>query len=105
LIAALTGTAATIGIAGLEGHVADALRYLRTERRAFDVIFLDPPFADDPWHALFAALAPVIGESSLIYAEASRPIVPPAALDVVRQARAGGVHYHLLARNALAANR
>ena len=28
------------------------------ERRAFDVIFLDPPFADDPWQALFAALAP-----------------------------------------------
>jgi len=105
LIAALTATAAKIGIAGLEGHVADALRYLRTERRAFDVIFLDPPFADDPWQALFAALAPVIGENSLIYAEASRPIVPPAALDVVRQARAGGVHYHLLARNALAANR
>jgi len=105
LIAALTATAAKIGITGLEGHVADALRYPRTEKRAFDVIFLDPPFADDPWQALFAALAPVIGENSLIYAEASRPIVPPAALDVVRQARAGGVHYHLLARNALAANR
>jgi len=105
LIGALTATAAKIGIAGLEARVADALGHLRTERRSFDVVFLDPPFADDPWQALFAALAPVIGENSLIYAEASRPIVPPAALDVVRQARAGGVHYHLLARNALAANR
>jgi 16S rRNA (guanine(966)-N(2))-methyltransferase RsmD len=105
LLAALTATAAKIGIAGLEGHVADALRYLRTERRMFDVVFIDPPFADDPWQPLLAALDPVIRESSFVYAEASHPIVPPPALDVVRQARAGGVHYHLLARNALAANR
>jgi 16S rRNA (guanine966-N2)-methyltransferase len=104
LIGALTATAATIGIAGLETHVADALRHLRSERRTFDVVFLDPPFADDPWEALFAALDPLIGERSLIYAEASRPISAPAALDVVRRARAGGVHYHLLARNAQAAN-
>ena len=105
LIGALTATAAKIGIAGLEAHVADALRHLRTERRAFDVVFLDPPFADDAWQALFAALDPLIGERSFIYAEASRPIDPPAALDVVRRARAGGVHYHLLARNALTATR
>jgi 16S rRNA (guanine(966)-N(2))-methyltransferase RsmD len=104
LIGALMATAATIGIAGLETHVADALRHLRSERRTFDVVFLDPPFADDPWEALFAALDPLIGERSLIYAEASRPISAPAALDVVRRARAGGVHYHLLARNAQAAN-
>ena len=68
-------------------------------------MFLDPPFADDPWEALFAALDPLIGQRSLIYAEASRPIAAPAALDVIRRARAGGVHYHLLARNAQAANR
>jgi 16S rRNA (guanine(966)-N(2))-methyltransferase RsmD len=104
LVAALTAIAAKIGIAGLEVRTADALSYLRTERRSFDVVFLDPPFADDPWDALFAALDPLIGARSFIYAEASRPILPPPTLEVVRQARAGGVHYHLLARNAPAAS-
>jgi 16S rRNA (guanine966-N2)-methyltransferase len=100
LVAALTAIAAKIGIAGLEARTADALSYLRTERRPFDVVFLDPPFAEDPWQALFSAVEPLIGAHSFIYAEASRPIVPPPALEVVRRARAGGVHYHLLARSA-----
>lgn len=104
LIAALTATAAKIGIAGLETHVAEALRYVRAERRHFDIVFLDPPYAEDPWQSLFVALDPLIGERSFIYAEAGRPLALPATLAVVRRARAGGVHYHLLARTALAAN-
>jgi hypothetical protein len=46
-----------------------------------------------------------MGAHSFVYAEAGHRIVPPAPLDVVREGRAGGVHYHLLARNAQAANR
>ena len=102
LIRALVATASRIGVTGLETHAADALFHLRTERRRFDVVFLDPPFADDPWDALFGALDAVIGDHSFVYAEARRPVTPPPTLNVVRRARAGGVHYHLLARNALA---
>ena len=74
------------------------------ERRAFDVVFLDPPFGEAPWDALFAAIEPVVGPNAFVYAESDRPIEAPPSLRVLRQARAGGVHYHLLARNALAAH-
>jgi 16S rRNA (guanine966-N2)-methyltransferase len=97
LVRALIETAATIGIAGLETHVADALGYLRRERRQFDVVFVDPPFAEDPWDALFATLAPRLASGGFVYAEAGRLLRPPAAFEAVRHARAGGVHYHLLA--------
>ena len=75
----------------------DALRYLARETRVFDVVFLDPPFADDPWSALFAALPRVVAAHGRVYAEAGRPLEPPPSWRTVRHARAGQVHYHLLA--------
>jgi hypothetical protein len=36
-------------------------------------------------------------DAALVYAEAGRPLVAPAALTVVRRDKAGHVHYHLLA--------
>jgi 16S rRNA (guanine966-N2)-methyltransferase len=97
LIRALVDSARGMGIAGLETHVADALRFLKAERRVFDVVFLDPPFADDAWNELFGAVAPRVADQGLVYAEAGRRLGPPPTLDIVRHARAGGVHYHLLA--------
>jgi 16S rRNA (guanine(966)-N(2))-methyltransferase RsmD len=105
LVDALTAAARHIGIEGLEAHAGDALRYLGRERRGFDVVFLDPPFADAPWEALFAAIDPLMRDDARIYAESGRPIVPPPSLRILRQARAGGVHYHLLARSAAAPSR
>ena len=105
LVDALRAAARNIGIEGLETHVGDALRHVRHEQRAFDVVFLDPPFVDAPWEALFAALEPLIDDNARIYAESGRPIVPPPALRVLRQARAGSVHYHLLARRSAATDR
>lgn len=105
LVDALTAAARNIGVEGLEAHIGDALRHLGHELRAFDVVFLDPPFAEAPWDALFEALAPLIDDDSRIYAESARPLAPPTGLRVLRQARAGGVHYHLLARSAVASHR
>jgi 16S rRNA (guanine966-N2)-methyltransferase len=98
LIRALRNTAEAIGIAGIETHVGEALRYLAAEPRTFDVVFVDPPFADDPWEALFAALAARLAPDGRVYAEAGRELTPPAQFELVRHARAGHVHYHLLAR-------
>ena len=97
LIRALADLARTMGELALEAHVDDALRFARTERRRFDVVFADPPFGEDPWDELFAAIAPRVASGGYVYAEAGRLLEPPAAYDVVRHARAGGVHYHLLA--------
>ncbi len=96
LIRALDAAARTIGIDAVETRVGDAIAILRRERRLFDVIFLDPPFADDPWDELFAAAAHRLTDGGRIYAEAPRRLAPPAPLTVIRHARAGQVHYHLL---------
>jgi 16S rRNA (guanine966-N2)-methyltransferase len=97
LIRALRESASTIGDLAIETHVEDALRFLRRETRRFDVVFLDPPFAEDPWAELFDAIMPRMAPDGRVYAEAGRLLTPPPALRVIRHAKAGGVHYHLLA--------
>ncbi len=95
---ALRATGVAFGAAALEVHCADARAYLARETRDFDVIFLDPPFAEDPWSWLLPACAARLAPQGRIYAEAAREITPDPGLSVVRHDRAGQVHYHLLAR-------
>lgn len=83
---------------------AEASRYLAASGEAFDVVFLDPPFADA------AALAACIGgleearrlrPQARVYLEtdARRPLPPlPAGWSLVRSRRAGHVGYHLALR-------
>ena len=97
LIRALAESARRIGGLSLETHAADALAFAAREVRRFDIVFLDPPFAIESWQAIFAAVAPRLSDAGLVYAEAGRRLEPPRELGVVRHARAGGVHYHLLA--------
>lgn len=97
LVAALRENAEMLGLSGLETARADARAFIARETREFDVIFLDPPFADDPWSWLLPACAERLNAGGLIYAEAGRSLVPPPALEPVRTARAGQVYYHLLA--------
>ena len=99
LIRALVSFAGRLGELQLETHVDDALRFVARERRRFDVVFLDPPFANDAWDTLLAAVAPCLADDGLVYAEAGSDL-SPARFDVVRRATAGAVHYHLLAKSA-----
>jgi 16S rRNA (guanine966-N2)-methyltransferase len=96
LTAALATTAKAFGAEGLEVHTADARSFLARETRRFEAIFLDPPFADDPWAWLLPAAAARLAPAGFVYAEAGRPIEPPPGLAVYRADRAGQVHYHLL---------
>ena len=97
LVRALKATAVTLGLPGIEAHVDDALRFLARERRVFDVVFLDPPFAADPWEPVLAALRERLAPGARIYAEAARELIAPAGFERLRHGRAGNVHYHLLA--------
>lgn len=97
LIGALAATADTLGLQGIETHVDDALRYVARERRSFDVVFVDPPFAENPWEPLLAALRERLAPNARIYAEAARELPVPAGFECLRHGRAGNVHYHLLA--------
>ena len=98
LVAALRENAALLGLRGLETARADAKGFVTREARAFDVIFLDPPFADDPWSWLLPACAQRLAPGGYVYAEAGSPVVPCGGLAVVRAGQAGQVYYHLLAR-------
>ena len=97
LVRKLRTAAAAMGIDAIETHVADALAFARRETRSFDVIFADPPFAEDPWPALLAQVARLLAPEGRLYAEAGRMLCPPPGLSILRHARAGQVHYHLLA--------
>ncbi len=95
---AIRETAAEFGAAGLEVDVADARAWLAREGRRFDVVFADPPFAEDPWPWLLPACEAVLAPGGAVYAEAPRALAPEGALVVHRHAKAGQVHYHLLRR-------
>lgn len=97
LIAALRATGRALGAVALEAHVAEASAYLAREERRFDVIFLDPPYGEDPWSWLLPACAERLAEGGFVYAEADHAIAPAAGLVLHRRDRAGLVHYHLLA--------
>lgn len=67
----------------------------------FDVVFLDPPFAEDWIAPALAHAARLVRPAGAIYVESERPLTGadapvPAALEIVRHARAGAVHFHLL---------
>jgi len=96
LVRALDDNARLLGVA-LETHRADAKAFLARETRRFDVVFLDPPYDDDPWAWLLPAAAARLADGGTIYAEARRRIDLPDTLAAVREGRAGQVHYHLLA--------
>lgn len=93
---------------------SDAFAWLaRQPDGAFDIVFIDPPFAQD-WtlRALEAALR-VVPEGGLIYVEAPQRLVEavpgegeapeagvplPAGVGLHKHLRAGAVHAHLLLR-------
>jgi 16S rRNA (guanine966-N2)-methyltransferase len=93
---ALREAAQSLGVSALEVHPGDARAYLEREARSFDVIFLDPPFAEQPWSWLLPMCAARLAPQGFIYAEAAHGIDVPPCLALHRQARAGQVHYHLL---------
>ncbi|HEX7156125.1 MAG TPA: 16S rRNA (guanine(966)-N(2))-methyltransferase RsmD [Burkholderiaceae bacterium] len=67
---------------------------------SFELVFLDPPFDAGLMPAALSRARGLLAPQGLIYAEADAPVDPGQALacglEVVRSARAGMVHFHLL---------
>jgi 16S rRNA (guanine966-N2)-methyltransferase len=97
LVQALDATARSIGAHGLVAQVADARDWLARDQARYDVVFLDPPFATDPWSWLLPAAARRLHPAGMVYAEAAHALAPPPGMTMVRRDKAGHVHYHLLA--------
>jgi 16S rRNA (guanine966-N2)-methyltransferase len=98
LIDALRATTSVLGATSVEAGVGDARAFIANERREFDVIFLDPPFGEDPWTWLLPACAERLAAGGFIYAEAARELLPPSGFAAWRHDKAGRVHYHLFTR-------
>jgi 16S rRNA (guanine966-N2)-methyltransferase len=75
---------------------ADALEFLMADARAYDVVFLDPPYAMREQGPLLKAVRAHLAPGALVYLESSEFVQLPAPWEVLRQTRAGAVHCQLL---------
>lgn len=97
----LRANQAKLGADQIEIVQADARRLITTlPPGAFDVVFLDPPFASGWMNDLLAPAARLLAPGGVIYAESDIALEDDAlaVLDLacLRRAKAGAVHYHLL---------
>lgn len=96
--AALEASRAALKAAQIEVVRADALEFLRADSRVYDVVFLDPPFADNSWGALFELLPKRLAADTTVYRESGDELSAPDGWTIVKQGRAGQVNYQLLKR-------
>jgi len=84
---------------------ADALEFLQYDRRSYDVIFVDPPYAyweqaGQSLTSLFTRLAPRLAPAAGVYLEAPRFPDLPSGWRSLKRSRAGAVHFQLLQHEA-----
>ncbi len=100
---ALRSNGAALQATTVEVVRADALEFLKNHRDhyavdRYDVVFLDPPFADDGWTQLLAALPAVLKPDGLVYCERAQALTALQGWTVVKSGRAGQVSHQLLRR-------
>jgi len=94
--AALAENAEVLQAGNVELRCEDAFRFLDSDRRAFDLVFLDPPYRQGVLPELLNALDQHLASGALVYLEAaSLPEIPPRYA-VFRRSHAGQVNYLLL---------
>ncbi|MGY6252229.1 16S rRNA (guanine(966)-N(2))-methyltransferase RsmD [Paraburkholderia caledonica] len=93
-----------LGARMIEIAEADGLRLAASlPPGSFDVVFLDPPFGSDVLDKALGLTAPLVSSDGFLYVEAGVAIEPGAnealaGWEIVRQGKAGAVHFHLLQR-------
>lgn len=98
LVDALRATQKRLQATAISIQRANALNWMTACTERFDLILLDPPFADELFDRALAAAVPLLAEGGLIYVESPHELAPPAGFTAWRQGRAGAVHYQLLRR-------
>ncbi len=98
---ALRSACAELGAGDVEVHAADAFEYLRSAPAArYDLVFLDPPYADESLGELCRLLArrPWLAKGAIVYfeqgAEQPPPDLPPG-WSITHRKMAGQVRYSL----------
>ena len=95
-LAALHATRMALDARQVEIVLADALRYLEASDARFDVVFLDPPFRQNAWPALFERLPRCLAPGARVSLEASAPQEAPRDWRELRRLRAGQVSLQLM---------
>jgi 16S rRNA (guanine966-N2)-methyltransferase len=94
------------GVAGtVEVVRSDALEFLAHDRRAYDVVFIDPPYAfweqsRQPLTALLSRLPGRVMPGARVYLESPDFPEPPQGWRSLKRSRAGAVHFQLLEHEA-----
>lgn len=92
----LMANARALGADNVELRCEDAFRFLESDERLFDVVFLDPPYRQGSLLPLLTALYKHLAGGALIYLEAEDlPVIPPG-YSILHRSRAGQVNYLLL---------
>jgi 16S rRNA (guanine966-N2)-methyltransferase len=92
---ALLHNAQVLAASSVEVLRRDAKSYLANPGEAYDLIFLDPPFAGDLLESILPLAATRLAPDGRIYAESPRPL-GPQGMTVLRQGLAGQSHFCLL---------
>ena len=99
--AALKESVKVLEATGARIHQADAISYLKSEPEPFDIVFLDPPFADDLLEDLCRLLSEGnwLADGARVYLEQDRERPLPALPDgwtIINDKTAGQVRYALV---------
>jgi 16S rRNA (guanine966-N2)-methyltransferase len=97
---ALRDNARKLDATGLTVVRGDALEFVRSARSRFDVVFVDPPYRLGMQVAALGLVRGLLAEGGRVYVESDAVFEPPRGWAIFRRARAGNVHFHLLAREA-----
>ena len=83
-------------------HQSMASRFVESTDACYDIVFLDPPFADDLWDRAMASLETShrLAPAAWIYVEspANRTVAPPENWLLHREGQAGAVRFALYRR-------
>ena len=100
VLRALRDNAHKLGATGLTVVRGDALEFARGARSRYDVAFVDPPYRLGMQVAALDLLRGLLTEGGRVYVESAAVFEAPRGWAVLKRARAGNVHFHLLAREA-----
>lgn len=97
---ALRRNAELLAAKNLQLHCADALEFAVVAAAdaavRFDVVFLDPPFRSTLLAQVLPRVAPLLRPRARVYVESATAFAASGGWRILRQGRAGQVHYTLV---------
>ena len=94
---ALQDNAEKLALGKVALHCEDGLKFATRANGAFDIVFLDPPFQSDFLSRLLPRLADLLAPGAVVYAESGSAFDPGTGWQILKQGKAGAVHYRLMA--------